>query len=76
VLALSTRPQPAALDEIPGLTPELAVAYATRTRKTLSRDLHELERMGLVAEEHGTYRAAREVILAFLPWRQGIEPPG
>jgi Fic family protein len=75
VLALSTCPEPVGYDEIPGLTPALAVAYATRSRKTLTRDLHELTRMGLIAEERGRFRAARELILAFLPWRRAAEPP-
>lgn len=70
VLALSKRPEPVALTEIAGLTPALAQAYAGRTRKTLARDLQDLRRMGLVAEEQGAYRAARELILAFLPWRK------
>lgn len=70
VLAITSRAEPVSLTEIAGLTPALAQAYAGRTRKTLTRDLQELRRMGLVAEERGSYRAAREQILAFLPWRK------
>lgn len=71
VLALSTRIEPVAIDEIRGLSPSLADDYARRNRKTLTRDLHELIRMGLVTDEGGRYREARERILAFLPWRKG-----
>ncbi len=74
VLALSDRPEPVALDDVPGVTPALAVAYAQRSRKTLARDLLELIRMGLITEEGGRYRAARETILAFLPWRKPSSP--
>lgn len=38
---------------IPELTPRLAGAYATKTEKTLSRDLNEIKRLGLLRHEPG-----------------------
>lgn len=51
------------------LTPRLAKAYATKSSKTVQRDLNELERMKLVERLSGGFKAKRETILAFLPWR-------
>lgn len=52
------------------LTPRLAKVYATKTAKTLQRDLNELERLGLIERSPRGVRAKREVITAFLPWRK------
>lgn len=70
VLALSQRPDFLPIDTIPNLTPPLAVAYATRTRRTLIRDLNALEEAGLVKEKQGRFRANKGIILAFLPGRR------
>lgn len=51
------------------LTPRLAKAYASKTSKTIQRDLNVLDEMGLIAREKRRIRARREVILAFLPLR-------
>ena len=56
--------------KIPELTPRQAKAYATKTSKTLQRDLGALEKLGLVERTAAGVRAKREVILAFLPWRK------
>jgi len=56
--------------KIPELTPRQAKAYATKTSKTLQRDLGALEKLGLVERTPAGVRARREVILAFLPWRK------
>jgi len=56
--------------KIPELTPRQAKAYATKTSKTLQRDLGALEKLGLVERTPAGVRAKREVILAFLPWRK------
>jgi len=56
--------------KIPELTPRQAKAYATKTSKTLQRDLGALEKLGLVERTPAGVRAMREVILAFLPWRK------
>jgi Fic family protein len=59
-----------AAGKIRELTPRLAKAYATKTPKTLQRDLLALETMGLIERAVEGIRAKREVILAFLPWRK------
>lgn len=56
-----------AVAKINELTPRLAKAYATRSQKTLQRDLVELEKMGLIERTSDGVRARRETILAFLP---------
>ncbi|MBI4211971.1 MAG: Fic family protein [Deltaproteobacteria bacterium] len=52
------------------LTPRLAKAYASKSSKTVQRDLNELERMGLAERLPHGFKAKRETILAFLPWRR------
>jgi DeoR/GlpR family transcriptional regulator of sugar metabolism len=63
------------------LTPELAAEYASRTAKTVSRDLNVLLEKRLIRRVRGGYVAAKEEIRAFLPTRRQptngneIEPP-
>lgn len=73
VLDLSAREGAVPLSDLTQLSPRLAVAYATKTKRTLARDINELMKMGLVAREKGAFRARKETILAFLPPR--VEPP-
>lgn len=54
---------------IPHLTPRLAEEYATRTRKTLTRDLNLLEQEQLIERINGRVKANKGIILAFLPRR-------
>jgi Fic family protein len=68
VFALSGLDNPVTFEHIPSLGP-LAGAYASRTTRTLARDLSELVRLGLIERAKGGYRAKRESILAFLPLR-------
>ena len=62
------------VSDIPQLTPRLARDYATKTTKTLSRDLNTVERMDLVRRIGQTVMANRRLILAFLPDRAAREP--
>lgn len=71
VLDLSTQSAPVAKAAISSLTPQLAAAYATRTTKTLTRDLNALIKEGFVELTPAGYRARMEMILAFLPVRSG-----
>jgi len=48
----------------------MAVSYATKTRKTMVRDVNRLINMGLIERTDEGIRAKREVILAFLPARK------
>jgi Fic family protein len=59
-----------AIDQIPLLNPHLAKLYASKTSKTLRRDLNELVRMGLVrVDSDGRFKVAIEIMSAFLPAR-------
>ena len=71
VLDLSASAAPVPLAKLPELSPRLAKAYATKSPKTPSRDLVELELvLGLIRRTPKGFVANREVILAFLPWRK------
>ncbi len=70
VLDLGNAKEPVPVGKIRELTPRLAKAYATKTPKTLQRDLGALEKLELVERSAANVRAKREVILAFLPWRK------
>lgn len=56
--------------ELTELTPRLAKAYATKTSKTVQRDLTALAELGLIDREPKRVRARRELIFAFLPLRK------
>jgi cell filamentation protein, protein adenylyltransferase len=67
VLALTGRLGFTPRSELRRLTPELAEAYTAKTAKTLSRDINELEQLGLVEKNKEGLRATNEQILSFLP---------
>lgn len=69
VLDLSLRDVPVPTSEVMSISPRVAAAYARTSAKTLSRDLKVLENMGLIEKTDQGYRARKEVILAFLPFR-------
>jgi Fic family protein len=50
------------------LSPRLAAAYATKTEKTLSRDLNAIRGLGLLRQEQGGWVPADEAI-------RGLQPP-
>ena len=70
VLDLTDRPTGVPVGEIPMLSPRLAQAYASKTRKTLTRDVNALEKEGLLVRTPRGVRARREIVLAFLPQRR------
>jgi Fic family protein len=75
VLDLSASVAPVPVGKIPELSPRLAKSYATKSPKTLNRDLVELELvLGLIRRTPKGFVANREVILAFLPWRKTAPP--
>ncbi|MCX7038235.1 MAG: Fic family protein, partial [Spirochaetes bacterium] len=74
VLALSERTEEVPLAEISMLTPTIAKAYATKTRKTLSRDLNVLSELGLIEITRKGARARTETIRAFLPEKKQRRP--
>ena len=52
------------------VSPRVARAYANKTERTLSRDLVELQNMGLIEWAKGLYQARTDIVLAFLPSRK------
>ena len=75
VLDLSECREPVPLRKIPELSPRLAKAYATRSQKTLQRDLIELVYgLELIKRTPKGVLANREIILAFLPLRKTGPP--
>ncbi len=70
VIDLSKELNPVPPNKMPELSARVARAYATRTQRTLFRDLREVMRMGLVVHTPQGFRANREMILAFLPARR------
>jgi len=73
-LDLGDAPDAVPVGKLAELTPRLAKAYAAKTSKTLQRDLGALEKLGLIERTPKGVRAIREIILAFLPWRNQAAP--
>ena len=57
------------VSQLSQLTPKLAADYASKTPKTLSRDLNAVIEMGLVLRQAQKVKANKGLILAFLPAR-------
>lgn len=53
--------------ELRRLTPKLAELYADKTDRTLSRDIEELLRRGLIDRSEDGYTPASDQVLAFMP---------
>lgn len=71
VLDLSRLEKPVQAGMVSDLSPRLAREYAGKTPKTVRRDLGALLKMDLVERTPEGFRAKKEKILAFLPWRKG-----
>jgi len=70
-IAISEQREPAPNAKLRFLTPELAVEYAGRTQRTVSRDINKLRRMHLVHRISGRgYKASKHLLHAFLPRRK------
>jgi Fic family protein len=67
VLDLSKRVEPIPVRGLSSLSPRLAEAYAGKTRKTLTRDVNALIKMGLIERTREGVVPLRHQILAFLP---------
>jgi Fic family protein len=72
VLDLSKKKEPVRRAELRDLSPKVAVAYADRDEKTLTRDLNALMKRELIRATPDGYTPRREKILAMLP---DIAPP-
>lgn len=57
------------------LTPDLARDYATKTAKTVSRDINALKQMGLVVVQKGTVSANVGILEELLPKRRVASSP-
>ena len=67
MLDLSKKVKPIPLTELSSISPRIAAAYAKKTAKTLTRDVNDLQSMGLLHKGKDGVRAKKEIILAFLP---------
>jgi cell filamentation protein, protein adenylyltransferase len=69
VLDLTERGEPIPQNKLPELSARVAAGYAERGSKTISRDVNELLRRGLIRRVRGGVTANLDVIRAFLPVR-------
>jgi len=58
------------ISEITRLTPDVAVLYSGKTRKTLTRDINGLAEAGLLTRAGDAVRPNHEQMFAFLPLRK------
>ncbi|WP_431883455.1 Fic family protein [Micromonospora gifhornensis] len=69
VLDLTERGTPVPANKLPEVSGRLAVMYAGKGSKTISRDVNELVKMQLVRRVRGGLMANMDIIRAFLPLR-------
>jgi Fic family protein len=67
VIALGRHGRPVARDQIPTLTPALALAYASKQAKTVTRDVNAIVQTGLVVRTPHGLRARQDIMLGFMP---------
>lgn len=67
LLALSAEKEPVLKNRVLFLDTELSALYEGKTVKTVTRDISDLEKRGLIIEEKNLVRPAKERILGFLP---------
>lgn len=67
VLELSRQHEPVFRDKLTTLSPKLIDLYKGGSTMMLSRDLNELERLGLIEKTAKGYKAKTEIMLGFLP---------
>ena len=69
VLDLSHHKEPVTLAKLNEVSPRVAALYATKTQRTIRRDVDELLSARLIRHEGRGYAANREIMLSFLPER-------
>lgn len=74
VLDMSKDHQLIPLSKLTEISPRVAKAYATKTQKTLMRDLKALMALDLVESKDGGYKTKIGKVIALLPYRH-IRPP-
>lgn len=65
--AARDRGEPVSRADMRWLTPRLAMAYSNKTDKTLTRDLKEIGKLGLLARDRRGYQPNESVLLGLLP---------
>lgn len=70
VLALTSAGRPVEIKELRRLSPELVLAYADKTTKTLTRDLNDLQGRNLIVREGSRVQANDQIALSLLPRRR------
>jgi Fic family protein len=70
-LLLSMPDAPVPVAALRRLTPELAELYASKSDKTITRDVNRLQALGLVHRDRQEVRPALDVVEAFIPGRPG-----
>jgi Fic family protein len=73
VLDLSALKEPVVLNKLPLVSPRVAELYATKTQKTIRRDVTELLKHNLIRREGNGYVSNKEIMLSFLPERNKHE---
>jgi Fic family protein len=67
VIALGRHGDPVARDQISMLTPSLALAYAGKQTKTVTRDINKILETGLAVRTPLGLRARQDIMLGFMP---------
>lgn len=73
VLDLSQLKEPVVLAKLNEVSPRIAALYATKTPRTVRRDVEELLRANLIRQQGNGYIANKEIMLSFLPERNRRE---
>ena len=66
VIDLSHFENPVPVPEVRYISPRIAEAYASKTEKTVKRDINTLVEMNLIAKSRDGVRAMKEAMLAFI----------
>lgn len=69
VLDLSSQKDPLPMTKLDQVSPRVAALYATKTQKTIRRDVAALLKADLIKQVDGGFIANKEVMLSFLPER-------
>jgi Fic family protein len=67
VIDLSKMDKPVSMNAIPEISIRIAKYYSSKTMKTLSRDLADMIKLGLIVKTDGGYMALKDTVRAFMP---------